>query len=98
MNPWYSPERVGVRHPKNIVTDLVADRRPTGSLFPDCKSPEQLETLSMPPNDSLGFDDDKWFLLVASETTKQNPEKTVLCANLRLFLMTSPDDQLLEDY
>jgi len=97
MNPWCSPERVGARHLKNKVTDLRADRRPTGSLLSGLKSPEQLETLSVPPNDSLGFDDDQWLLPVARETTKHNPEKTVFCSNLRPFLMTFPDGQLLAE-
>jgi hypothetical protein len=64
--------------------------------LPGLKSPEQLETLSMPPNDSFGFNDDQSLLSVAPETTKHNPEKTVFYSNLRPFLMTFPDDQLLE--
>jgi hypothetical protein len=51
----------------------------------------------MPPNDSFGFDDDQWFLPVAPETTKHDPEKTVFCSNLRPFLMTFPDGQLLAE-
>jgi hypothetical protein len=46
MNPWCTPERVSVRHLKNKVTDLRADRRPAGSLLFGLKSPEQLETHS----------------------------------------------------
>jgi hypothetical protein len=45
--------------------------------LPGLKSPEQLETLSMPPNDSFGVDDDQWLSPVAPETTKHDPEKTV---------------------
>ena len=97
MNPWCSPERVGVRHLKNKVTDLRADRRPAGTFTSGLKFPEQLETLSMPPNDSFGFDDDQWLPPVAPETTKHDPEKTVFCSNLRPFLMTFPDGQLLAE-
>ena len=97
MNPWCSPERVGVRHLKNKVTDLGADRRPAGTFTSGLEPPEQLETLSVPPNDSLGCDDDQWLLPVAPETTKHNPEKTVFCPNLRPFLMTFPDGQLLAE-
>ena len=59
--------------------------------------PEQLKTLSMPPNDSLGFYDDPCLLPVASETTKHDPEKAVLCSNLKSFLRTFPDRQLLAE-
>ena len=31
MNPWCTPEWIGVRHLKNKVTDLRADRRPVGT-------------------------------------------------------------------
>ena len=34
INPWCPPEGVGVRHLKNKVTDLRADRKPPGSLLP----------------------------------------------------------------
>jgi hypothetical protein len=47
------------RHLKNKVTDLRTDRRPAGTFTSGLKSPEQLETLSVPPNDSFGFDDDQ---------------------------------------
>ncbi len=59
MNPWCSPERVGIRHLKNMVTDLGADRRPAGTFTAGLELPEQLETLLMPPNGSFGFDDDQ---------------------------------------
>jgi hypothetical protein len=97
MNPWCSPERVGVRHLKNKVTDLRADRRPAGTFESGLELPEQLETLSMPPDDSFGFDDDQWLLPVAPKTTKHDPEKTVFCSNLRPFLMTFQDGQLLAE-
>jgi len=45
----------------------------------------------------FGFDDDQWLLPVAPETTKHDPEKTVFCSNLRPFLMTFPDGQLLAE-
>jgi len=48
MNPGSAPERVGLRHLKNKVTDLGADRRPPGAFGPGLELPEQLETLSMP--------------------------------------------------
>ena len=98
MNPWCTPEWIGVRHLKNKVTDLRADRRPAGTFESGLVLPEQLETPSMPPNDSFGFDDDQWLLPVAPETTKHNPEKTVFCSNLRPFFMTFPDGQLLAEH
>ena len=59
MNSGRTPERVGVRHLKNKAADLRIYRRPPGSLLLGLKSPEQLETLAMPLNDSFGFDDDQ---------------------------------------
>ncbi len=97
MNSGRTSERIRGCHLKNKVTDLRADRRPPGSLLSGLKSPEQIETLSMPPNDSFGFDDDQWLLPVAPEMTKHDPEKTVFCSNLRPFLMTFPDGQLLAE-
>ena len=97
MNSGCTPERVGVHHLKNKVTDLRADRRPSGTFESGLELPEQLETLSMPPDDSFGFDDDQWLLPVAPETTKHNPEKAVFCSNLRPFLMTFQDGQLLAE-
>jgi len=97
MNSGRTPERIGRCHLKNKVTDLRADRRPPGSLLPGLKSPEQLETLSMPPNDSFGFDDDQSLSPVAPESIKQNPEKTVFYSNLRPFPRTLQDGQLLAE-
>ena len=48
MNPWCTPEWIGVRHLKNKVTDLRADRRPSGTFGSGLELPEQLETLSVP--------------------------------------------------
>ena len=98
MNSGRTSERICRCHLKNNVTDLRVDRRLPGSLLPGLNSPEQLETLSMPSNDSFGFDDDQWLLPVAPETTKHNPEKALFCSSLMPFLMTFPDGQLLEDY
>jgi len=97
MNPWCTPEWIGVRHLKNKVTNLRADRRPSGTFESGLELPEQLETLSMPPDDSFGFDDDQWLLPVAPEATKHDPEKTVFCSNLRSFLMTYQNGQLLAE-
>ena len=55
MNPWCPPERVGRCHFKNKVTDLRAERRSPGTFSSGLELPEQLETLSMPSNDSFGF-------------------------------------------
>ena len=97
MNPWCSPERVGVRHLKNKVTDLRADRRPPGTFESGLELPEQLETLSMPPNDSLRFDEDQWLLPVAPGTTNHDPEKTVFCSNLGSLLRMFQNGQLLAE-
>ena len=97
MNSRSAPKRIGLGHFANKLTDVRADRRPSGPFASGLELPEQLETLSMPPNDSFGFDDDQWFLPVALETTKHDPEKTVFCSNLRPFLRTCQDGQLLAE-
>jgi hypothetical protein len=51
----------------------------------------------MPPNDGFGFYEDQWLLPVAPESTKHDPEKTVFCPNLRPFLKTFQDGQLLAE-
>ena len=77
MNPWCSPEWVGLRHLKNKVTDLRADRRSPGTFESGLELPKQLETLFMPPNDSFGFDDDQSLLPVSPYSSKQDPEETI---------------------
>ena len=94
MNSGGTPKRVRLCHPANEIADFRAYRRPPGTLVSGLELPEQLETLSMPPNDSFGFDDDQRLSPIAPETTKHDPEKTVFCSNLRPFLMTFPDGQL----
>ena len=51
--------------------DFAGLRAAVITFGPGLEFPEQLETLSMPPNDSFGFYDDQWLLPVAPETTKQ---------------------------
>ena len=85
VNPGSAPERIGFCHSANKVTDLRADRRPPGSLLPGLKSPEQFEALSMPPNDSLGFDDDQCLLPIGPKTGKQDPEDTIPVAKSGSF-------------
>jgi hypothetical protein len=68
-----------------------------GLLQKGLKSPGHLETISVPPNDNFGFDDDHWLLQFVSETTKHDLEKTVFCSNLRPFFVTLPDGQLLAE-
>jgi len=95
MNSRSAPERVGLRHLENKLTDFRADRRPPGSVAPGLELIEQLESLSMPPNEGFGFYDDQWLLPVGPESTKQDPEKTVLIAKLRPFDRAFLGGQLL---
>ena len=97
MNSERTPERIRSCDLKDKATDLRADRRPSGTFESGLELPEQLETLSMPPDDSFGFDDDQWLLPVAPKTTKHDPKKTVFCSNLRPLLMTFQDGQLLAE-
>ena len=48
MNSRSTPQRVGLRHLKNKVTDFRADRRPPGSFASGLELPEKLEILLVP--------------------------------------------------
>jgi len=58
MDSGCTPERIGLCHPANRITDLSADRRPAGTSGKRLKSPEQLKALSVPLYHGLGLDDD----------------------------------------
>ena len=97
MNSGRTPEWIGRCHLKNKVSDLRTDRRPPGPFLPGLKSPEYLEAFFVPPHDGARLDNGQSFPPVVSETTKHDPEKTVFCPNLRPFLRTFQDGQLLAD-
>ena len=62
MNSRGAPERVGLHHLQNKAKDFRVGRRPPGAFASGLELPEQPEPLSMPPNDSFGFDDDQRLL------------------------------------
>ena len=73
MNPWCSPERVSVHHLKNKVTDFGADRRPAGTFTSGLEPPEQLETLSVPADYSVRFDDGKVVSPIRENPGEESP-------------------------
>ena len=83
MNPGRTPERIGLGHFANKVTDFRADRRPPGAFASGLELPEQLESHTMPPNDRFGLDDDQCLLPIVPKTGKQDPEETVSTADLK---------------
>ena len=85
MDSGCTPERIGIGHLQNKVPDFMAGWRPPGAFASGLELPEQLETLSMPPNDSFGFDDDQWLLPVSPESRKQDPEETIPVAKSGSF-------------
>ena len=95
VNPGSIPKRFALGHLQNKVMDFKADRRPSCSFVSGLKSPKQLETRSMPPNDRFGFDNDQCLLPIGPKTGKQNPEKTVSAAELRPFDRPFHGGQLL---
>jgi hypothetical protein len=56
VNAWRTPQRVGVRHGTNQLTDVPRDARPTqpASAFP---RPEEPKTTAVPSQHCLGLDD-----------------------------------------
>ena len=98
MDSGCTPERIGLCHSANKISDLTADRRPPGAFASGLELPEQLETLSMPPNDSFGFDDDQCLLPIGPKMGKQNPEETISFAKSGPFDRSPHCCQLLAEY
>ena len=86
MNSGRTPERIDVRHLKNRVTDLGADRKPAGTFTSGLEPPEQLQTLSVPPNNSLVFYDNQWLLLLL--ITNQDATPRIYSSNTLVFSPT----------
>ena len=97
MNSGRTPQTFRGCHLKNKVTDFRANRRSPGSVASGLKSPKHLTTFFMPTHHGLWFDNDQNLSPVAPETTKHDPEKTVFCSNLKPFLRTFQDGQLLAE-
>ena len=95
MNPGRTPERIGLGHFANKVTDFRADWRPPGSFASGLKSPKHLETFFMPTHHGLWFDNDQSMAPVAPETGKDNPENTITGTKLRPFDRPFHGGQLL---
>ena len=85
MNTRSPPKRVGFRYLQNKFMYFSAYSRSAGSFSSGLTAPIQLETLSMPPNDRFGLDDDQCLLPTGPKTAKQDTEKTVSVANSRPF-------------
>jgi hypothetical protein len=95
MDSGCAPKRIGLCQGANNISDLTTDRWPPGAFATGLELPEQLETLSMPPNDRFGFEDDQWLPPVSPESGKQDPEETIPVAKFRSFGRTSHNGQLL---
>ena len=95
MNPGCTPKRVGLRHLKNKVTDLRADRRPPGAFGPGLELPEQLEAFFMPTHHGVRLDNGQSLPPVTPESRKHNPEKTIIGTKLRSFGRPFHSGQLL---
>src|SRR5262249_44034213 len=76
VNPWRSPERIILRHRPNQDAHIGRDRWSPGTA-PTPPGPEQLEALSMPGNDGLGFYDDKRRSPVGPRSRQPCPEPPV---------------------
>jgi hypothetical protein len=97
VNPGRSPEWIGFSNPANKISDIRTDQRPPGTFTPGLELPKQLETLSMPPNDSFGFEDDQGLLPIAPESTKQDPEEAIPVAKSGSFGRPFHSGQLLAE-
>jgi len=57
--------------------------------------PKELEALSVPFNNSIGFDDDQDFPPIFPETRKEDPKESILPTKLRPFGASAENGELL---
>ncbi len=94
MNPGSTPQRVGLRHPVNQISDLGGDRWPA-TFVSTLPSPVVLEALPVPPDYGRGLDDDEAFSPSIPGPSQPEPEDAVLGFQPWAFGPSVEDDELL---
>ena len=76
VNPWRSPQQIGVGHRANQLPDIRRNTRPTlaASAFP---RPEQPNASTMPGEDGLGANNENSGSPVVPDSRQARPERTV---------------------
>ena len=94
MNPGSTPQRVGLRHPANQISDLGGDRWPA-TFVSALPSPVVLEALPVPPDYGRGLDDDEAFSPSIPGPSQPEPEDAVFGFQPWAFGPSVEDDELL---
>src|SRR5262245_1081496 len=94
LDPRRSPERVFERHPFNQPTNLLVDLRTADRSF-GLPSPIELETLPVPSDDGLRFDDDQDLPPIFPESRENHPEESIPPMQLRSMNFPVEDCKLL---
>ncbi len=94
MNPGSTPQRIGLRHPANQISDLGGDRWPA-TFVSALPGPVVLEALPVPPDYGLGLDDDEAFSPSIPGPSQPEPEDAVLGFQPWAFGPSVEDDELL---
>ena len=76
LDPRRSPERVFERHPFDQLTNLLVDLR-TADRRLGLPSPIELESLPVPFDDGLRFDDDQDLPPILPELRENHPEESI---------------------
>ena len=77
MNPWSTPERIGFALVANQIADVFRHRGSPGSPVPTLPSPKQTETLAMPCDDGVGFDENESRAPIGPDARQPSPEDSV---------------------
>ena len=93
MNSWCTPDWIGSSNLSDRITDFTVD---LGSSFNfGFDFPEKLEAISVPSYNGFWFDNNERFAPRAPYLRKQNPEKPILCFDLRSSVDSFHHGQLL---
>src|SRR5262245_2593414 len=94
LDPRRSPERVFERHPFDQLTNLLVDLR-TADRRLGLPSPVELESLPMPFDDGLRFDNDQDLPPILAELRENHPEESIPPMQLGPVNFPVEDGQLL---
>lgn len=95
MNPRRTPQWIGLRHSSNKITDLLGDSPPTRPSRPALPSPEQFESLPVPPDDGLGLDRSRRFSPVRPKSLEDDPKCSFPVRQARSFGIPLQDVELM---
>jgi hypothetical protein len=77
MDTGRSPKWIGFAHRSNEFSNFSRDPWPAQAAGPAFPGPKQADALTMPCDDSLGFDDHECRAPIGPEAREPNPEKSI---------------------